>query len=311
MNQQGQIAFPNLNNVTWTAAEFELFQTYLQAFQEELMADQRTTGVLFGGQISLVAGLEIAIAAGAALFSNGLMVTWADQNLTLATADPSNPRIDRVELAYSLVNNSSVLNNNSPPVSVVLDQLYEALPFDHEGTPAGSPAAPGTTSGNISIGLITVPAGAVTLISGNVSQLEDVAFTPSALALGDSMHLLRVNRTRGVFEFSYDGGTTWSSLSGAPGTPLIVTHAMSPYTVTAAQSILEVDSSGGNVVINLPAISGKPFLVEVTKATGDANTVSVTPNGSDTINGSNAPDVLGAQYANTSYRPLSGGWVLK
>jgi hypothetical protein len=94
-----------------------------------------------------------------------------------------------------------------------------------------------------------------------------------------------------------------------PGTPLIVTAAMSPYTVTAQQSNLEVNTSGGNVVINLPALSGKPFSVTVAKATTDANTVSITPNGTDPIMFSNTADVLSQPGANKTYKPLSATWV--
>ena len=309
MNQLGQIAFSDLNNVTWTAAQFELFQQYIQAFQAEILADHRSVGVIWGGQITLVAGLTIQIAAGAALFSNGELVTWATQDLTLAIASAVNPRYDRIELAYSLATNSTV-DTNPPVTTVTLDQWNVATPFDNVGTPAGSPVAPALTSGSISIGIIEVTNSEVTLISGNVSQLEDTAFQPSALMLGDASHLLRLNRTRGCFEFSYNGGTTWTSLSGT-GLPKQVNFAMSPYTVLPTDGPLEVSTAGGNVVINMPSLAGNPFPVEATKATGDANTVSMTPNGGDLINGSNAADVLAVQYANKTYRPLSASWVIK
>lgn len=306
-NQQGQIAFPNLDNYTWQAEDFELFQTYRQSSIAEILADTRTVGILWGGQITVVAGLEIQIAAGAALFSNGQLVTWQNQNVTLATANGVNPRIDRIELAYSLVNNTQVTNNAN--AEVYLDQLFAANGFDNVGTPAGSPVAPTLTVGNISIGLVSVAANQVTLLSGNISQIEDVAFNPSAVALGDSLRLVRNNRTLGCIQFSNDGGTTWNSLGGAGTLPQIVTAAMSPYTVTAAAPNLEVNTSGGPVIILAPALAGKPFPISVAKSTGDANTVSFTPAGTDPVNGDVGADVISEPYANKSYKPLSATWV--
>lgn len=60
----------------------------------------------------------------------------------------------------------------------------------------------------------------------------------------------------------------------------------SPVTLTASDSGLLVvcDTSGGNIVVNLPAVSTFGVnSITVQKNTDDANTVTVTPDGSDTI----------------------------
>lgn len=103
--------------------------------------------------------------------------------------------------------------------------------------------------------------------------------------------------------------TNWRQISTNQGRPKSITFSDSPYTVTAKDPVLAVSTAGGNVVVNLPTLA-TGFVVEVTKTTSDANTVTVTPNGAETVNGA-ASDVIDTQYSNKSYRPLSIGWVIK
>jgi len=60
---------------------------------------------------------------------------------------------------------------------------------------------------------------------------------------------------------------------------IFLNSASSPYNITQtdAGKLLLIDTTGGNVVVNLPLISGLalPFLSGVKKATNDANTVTV------------------------------------
>lgn len=66
----------------------------------------------------------------------------------------------------------------------------------------------------------------------------------------------------------------------------------SPYTIdyiTDADAMIQVDTSLGNVVINLPSLGGMPdpdWKVGVAKRTGDVNTVTINPFAGQTINGS-------------------------
>jgi hypothetical protein len=68
-----------------------------------------------------------------------------------------------------------------------------------------------------------------------------------------------------------------------------VAFADSPYTITNAQDgdLFQVDTSGGSVVVNLPDLSSETAdqRYAVAKMTGDANTVTVQAQGTDTING--------------------------
>ncbi len=76
----------------------------------------------------------------------------------------------------------------------------------------------------------------------------------------------------------------------------LVETATTPYTAAAVTYIM-VDATAGNKVVNLPAISGlsgnREYAVKKVDASG--NTVTVTANGSDTIDGA-ATVVLSSQY---------------
>jgi hypothetical protein len=59
----------------------------------------------------------------------------------------------------------------------------------------------------------------------------------------------------------------------------------SPYTVPDWGYHVDVDASGGPVTVVLPTAVGKAgSLIEVRKSDDSANAVTVTPNGSETIN---------------------------
>ena len=60
--------------------------------------------------------------------------------------------------------------------------------------------------------------------------------------------------------------------------------ADSPYTVPAWGYVVEVDASGGNVTVNLPtAVGNLGGLIVVRKTDNSANTVTIDPNGAETI----------------------------
>jgi hypothetical protein len=73
----------------------------------------------------------------------------------------------------------------------------------------------------------------------------------------------------------------------------------SPYTMVTAQDgdMIKVDTSGGNVVINLPSLTSEAddYRCAVIKETGDANTITVQRQGADTINGGTSL-VIDSQY---------------
>lgn len=90
-----------------------------------------------------------------------------------------------------------------------------------------------------------------------------------------------------------------------------VNFAASPYTALSSKRTIAVDTSGGNVTVNLPAaagVAGQEWAV--VKTTSDANTATVDGNGSETINGS-LTQVIDQQWTMLTLKSIGTGWVLK
>ena len=97
------------------------------------------------------------------------------------------------------------------------------------------------------------------------------------------------NNTQHKFQGYYD--TKWHNLSGYR--TLTKVFGDSPYTAKIDECVI-ASANGGNVVINLPAGLRDETII-VKKSDGSANTVTITPNGAETINGA-ATKVLTAQH---------------
>jgi len=73
------------------------------------------------------------------------------------------------------------------------------------------------------------------------------------------------------------------------------------YTLTSSDDgdLIRVTTTSGTITITLPLISTVPdgYKSAIVKWTGDANTVSIAPSGSDTINGSVSPSNINSQYS--------------
>ena len=74
-----------------------------------------------------------------------------------------------------------------------------------------------------------------------------------------------------------------------------VVFADSPFDATSAPYLISVDTTGGNVIINLPPVGAKRIAYLIKKVDATANTVTINANGSDTIEGS-ANDTLTTAY---------------
>lgn len=86
--------------------------------------------------------------------------------------------------------------------------------------------------------------------------------------------------------------------------------ADSPYTAAASGKVIKWDTSGGNVVQNLPAAAGVPGAIfTVVKTTSDANTVTLTPNGAEKINGDSTM-VLSVQWSSARVMSIGTGYIL-
>src|SRR5574343_419466 len=105
------------------------------------------------------ANMSVAVGAGATLISvlttlltpNYTFKTWlvsgAVEVVAIASADPTNPRIDRIVAKF----NPTVDPNGAASNIVSIERVA--------GTPAGSPSAPATPSNAISLATVAVAAG--------------------------------------------------------------------------------------------------------------------------------------------------------
>lgn len=96
--------------------------------------------------------------------------------------------------------------------------------------------------------------------------------------------------------------------------PFVRTKAISStYTVTLADAgwLLVVDTSGGNVTINLPAVAtaGDGFVVTIKRISAGANTLTIDPSGAETVEGS-ATLSMPTQYTSVMLVSRSTGWFI-
>lgn len=106
---------------------------------------------------------------------------------------------------------------------------------------------------------------------------------------GDDVTLAQYNGVALIFN-----GTAWVLATGAgSGASNEVTAVNpiddtdSPYTVTADDHVILCDDTSGNITVNLPTASGIDNRLYVIKKTNSStNTITIDPNGSETIDGS-------------------------
>lgn len=134
-----------------------------------------TTGIINSTSLEVTpnspVGMSVRVASGWAAIvgttqaNMGTYVAYNDAQVTLTvtTADPTNPRIDRVVMTVNDSYYSGSSNN------VVLQVVA--------GTPAGSPVAPTTPDNSISLATIAVAAGALSITSGNITDTRVLVTT--------------------------------------------------------------------------------------------------------------------------------------
>lgn len=94
-----------------------------------------------------------------------------------------------------------------------------------------------------------------------------------------------------------------------------LTFSDSPYTATSADAgkMLSFNTSGGAIALNLPSIAvvGEPFNIAIKKSTGDTNAITITPNGTDTIDGSATKTIssLGSSYFYADIDTTPDEWI--
>lgn len=127
-----------------------------------------TTGIIGTGSLAVSAnspaGMSVLVASGWAAIvgtTQSNMGTYmvfndATDTLTVTTANPTNPRIDRVVATVRDAYYSGAYN----------DVIFQVI----AGTPAGSPVAPATPANSISLATIAVGAAVTQINSGNITD---------------------------------------------------------------------------------------------------------------------------------------------
>ena len=102
-------------------------------------------------------------------------------------------------------------------------------------------------------------------------------------------------------------GFGWYPLINAKANTQNFNVTNSPYTANTLQDCTLIwDASSGACVQNLPAATGSGKIFYFKKVDSSANTVTVTPNGTDTIDGA-ASYVLSAQYESVTVQDCASG----
>lgn len=127
-----------------------------------------TTGIIGSASMAVTpnspAGMSVLVATGWAAVvgttqpNMGVYTAFNDATVTLTvtTANPTNPRIDRVVMTVRDAYYSGAFN----------DVIYQVI----AGTPAGSPTAPATPANSISLATIAVGAGVTSITAGNITD---------------------------------------------------------------------------------------------------------------------------------------------
>ena len=171
MNVLGFINFSILGRLLWKSADHFLpMQTFYLGYMKEIWLSVHSPGIISGCVVSVNAALTLDITSGLILFSNGELVTVDAQQVTLAAADPSDPRLDRLEYIHSIENNIAVIDIDA--VSKQFDKIQTGTAGASTGTPAGSPVVNVKTAGAISISIISLAATQTLLTSGDIDVRE-------------------------------------------------------------------------------------------------------------------------------------------
>lgn len=216
-----------------------------------------TTGIINSGSLQVTenspAGLSVLVSSGWAAIvgteqaNMGTYVAYNDATVTLGitTADPTNPRIDRV-------------------VATVRDAYYSGA-FDDvilqviAGTPAGSPVAPATPANSISLATVAVAANATSITNANITDTR-VLVTTNIPEIGD---ISAVNAGTGLSGGGSSGAVTLS-INTAVTADLTTAQTLTNKSLTSPKINLGINAQTGTTYSTVLDDNGK--LVTLTNA---------------------------------------------
>jgi hypothetical protein len=222
-----------------------------------------TTGIIASASLAVTANsptaMNVFVADGwAAIVGTtqadmGTYVAYNDAPvlLTITTANPTNPRIDLI----------CVTVNDSYYSGVTDNVVFQVI----AGTPSATPVVPATPANSIALASISVAAGALSITSGNITDLR-VLVTSNVPASGDITGVtagtgLTGGGTSGTVTLAID--STVATLTGS--------QTLTNKILTAPQVNLGINAQSGTTYTTVLADNGK--LVTLTNGSSIALTI--------------------------------------
>lgn len=146
----------------WKPDDFLRFETNFlgEGVVSGLAVSQYSGGANMSVDVS--AGLALIQVTTTLLAANSTLKTWlysdAVVNVSVPTADSTNPRIDRIVADLDMSVDPNGTASNVPRIRLI------------QGTPAGSPSAPAEPSNAITLALVSVPASDTTISNGQITD---------------------------------------------------------------------------------------------------------------------------------------------
>jgi len=304
-----------------------------------------TTGILwksqgvadFGSMVvaqSATPGMSVQVAAGHALIAGtqtatqGFYIAYNDgaTTIAIATANPTNPRIDRIVVAVQDAFYGGTANNQV---------LFQAI----TGTPASSPVAPAAPVNSITLALVAVAAGATSITNANITDqrtraeltetiISSTATATNTLALegiaGQTGKALRVNDSTGTQKFavSVDGTLTFqdgsTQITAGVYDPsfTINTQSGTTYTLVAgdAQKLVTLSNAGAiTLTVASNATQALPVGTQVTISqfgVGQVTVVGASSPNPVTINGTPGLKLRTQWSSATLIQTSTDNWLL-
>lgn len=200
---------------------------------------------------------------------------------------------------------TSHTSTGSVPISTNVNATNWSLLVDSaSATSSASAAAASASAASTSASSASTSASSAASSASSASTSASTATTQASAASTSATNAASSASSASTSATAAANSATAAAAAAASGLYRQVFDKSANYTIVAADqgTLFRVNTSSGAVTITLPLISSVTdgFKVSVVKWTGDANGVTVSRSGSDTINGATT-SVIGAQYTQTTF----------